>query len=77
MASQINGVEAKDVICLDFIKILGLVLISKYTHQEMENKLLSGHTSLGSAKMKRQLLSWDLALFLPGCWLHLHDSVGR
>lgn len=40
MASQINGVEAKDVICLDFIKILGLVLISKYTHQEMENKLL-------------------------------------
>ena len=41
----------------------------------MENKLLQGHTSLGSAKMKRQLLYWVLALFLPGCWPHFHDSV--
>jgi len=31
----------------------------------MENKLLQGHTRLGRAEMKRRLLYWDLALFLP------------
>lgn len=44
MASLINGKEAKDVICLDFVNILGLYLQAHPS--ETENKLLQEHIRL-------------------------------